>query len=119
MTSNIPLNALGPGNATEGTDLSNDASNESLVIVTPSNTGISLPSNNTAAFSTLLMDLIEDPPALLAAINDPVLSSPVPLVATVPLSATNGPSELAPLVVAVYKSDKNVEEILHAAVGKE
>ena len=94
LTSNLPLDALGPGNATEGTDPSNDASNESLGIVMPSNTGIFLPSHNTAAFSTLLMDLIEDLSALLAGINDPVLSLPVPLVATVPLAETNGTSEL-------------------------
>ena len=94
MTSNLPLDALGPGNSTEGTDPSNDASNEILGIMMPSDTGILLPSYNTAAFSTLLMVLIEDPPVLLAAINDPVLSSPVPLVSTVSLAATNGPSEL-------------------------
>ena len=40
------------------------------------------------------MDFIEDPQALLAAINDPV-------------------------VVAGYESDGNVEEILHAAAEKE
>ena len=39
----------------------------------PSSPGISLPSDNTAAFSTLLMDLIEDLPALLASIKDPVV----------------------------------------------
>ena len=72
----------------------NDASNESLGIVMPSNTGISLPSDNTATFSTLLMDLIEDPPALIEAINDPV-------------------------VVAGYEWNDNVEEILHTAAGKE
>ena len=55
LTSNLPLDALGPGNATEGREPSNDASNESLSIVMPPNTGISLPSDNTAAFSTLLM----------------------------------------------------------------
>ena len=102
LTSNLPLDALGPGNATEVTDPSNDASNETLGIVMPSETGISLPSDNTAPFSMLLMDLIEDPLALLAAIKDPVLSSPVPLVATVPLAATNGPSEFVPVVVAGY-----------------
>ena len=59
LTSNLLLDALFPGNATEGKDPSNDASNESLVIVMPSNTGISLPSDNTAAFPTLLMDIIE------------------------------------------------------------
>ena len=119
MTSNLTLDALGPGNTTEGTDPSNDASNESLGIVMPSNTSIFLPSDNTTVFSTLPMDLIEDPPGLLAEINDPVLSLPLHLVATVPLAATNGPSELAPVVVAGYKSDDNLEEILHAEAGKE
>ena len=94
LTYNLPLDDLGPWNATEGTDPSNDASNESLGILMPSNTGILLPSDNTAEFSTLLMDLIEDPPALLVEINNPV-------------------------VVAVYESDENLEDILHAAAGKE
>ena len=57
----------------------------------PSNTDILLPSDNTAAF---LMEFIEDTQALFAAINDPI-------------------------VVAGYKSDDNVEEILHAAAEKE
>ena len=69
----------------------NDASYESLGIMMPSNTDILLPSDNTAEF---LMDFIEDPQALLAAINDPV-------------------------VVAGYESDDNVEEIIHAAAEKE
>ena len=56
----------------------------------PSNTDISLPSDNTAAF---LIDFIEDTQALLAAINDPV-------------------------VVAGYESDDNVKEILHVAAEK-
>ena len=115
LTSNLPLDALGPGNATEGTYPSNDASYESLGIVMPSNTEISLPSeNNDSSYESLgivmpsntnillssgstaafLMDFIEDPQALLAAINDPV-------------------------VVAGYKSDDNVGEILHASAGKE
>ena len=38
LTSNLPLDALGPGNAAEGTYLSNDASYKSLGIVVPSNT---------------------------------------------------------------------------------
>ena len=69
----------------------NDASYESLGIMVPSNTDISLPSDNTAAF---LMDFIEDPKALLAAINYPG-------------------------VLAGYECDKNLEEILHAASEKE
>ena len=69
----------------------NDDSYESLGIVMPSNANILLPSNNTAAF---LMDFIEDPQALLAVINDPV-------------------------VVASYESDDNMEEILHVASVKE
>ena len=56
----------------------------------PSNTDISLPSDNTAAF---LIDFIENTQVLLAAINDTV-------------------------VVAGYNSDENVEEILHASVEK-
>ena len=68
----------------------NDASYESLGIMMPSNTDISLPSDNTAEF---LMDFIEDLQALLAAISNPV-------------------------VVADYESDDNVEEILHAAAEK-
>ena len=46
LTSNLPLDALGPDNAAEGTYPSNDASYESLGIVMPSNTDISLPSDN-------------------------------------------------------------------------
>ena len=69
----------------------NDASYESLGIMMPSDTEILLPSKNTAEF---LMDFIEDLQALLAAINNPV-------------------------VVAVYESDDNVEEILHTAAEKE
>ena len=115
LTSNLTLDALGPGNAAEGTYPSNDASCESLGVVMPSNTdfllpsdnndasyeslGITMPSNtdiflpsdNTAAF---WMEFIEDPQALLEAINDTV-------------------------VVAGYESDGNVEEILHAAAEKE
>ena len=69
----------------------NDASYDILGIMMPSNTDISLPSDNTAEF---LVDFIEDPQALLAAISDPV-------------------------VVAGYESDDNVEEIIHAAAEKE
>ena len=46
LTSNLPLDALGPGNAAEGTYPSNDASYESLGIVVPSNTNFFLPSDN-------------------------------------------------------------------------
>ena len=77
--------------AAEGTYPSNDASYESLGIVMPSNTDISLPLDNTEAF---LIDFIEDLQAILAATNDPV-------------------------VVAGYESNGNVEEILHEAAGKE
>ena len=56
----------------------------------PSDTNISLPSDNTAAF---LMDFIENTQVLLAAINDLV-------------------------VVAGYDGDDNVEEILHASAEK-
>ena len=92
LTSNLLLDALGPGNAAEGTYPSNDASCESLGVVMPSNadfllpsdnddasyeslgimmpsnTKISLSSDNTAEF---LMDFIEYPQALLSAINNP------------------------------------------------
>ena len=46
LTSNLPLDDLGPGNADEGTYPSNDASYENLGIVMPSNTNFSLPSDN-------------------------------------------------------------------------
>ena len=46
LTSNLPLDALGPGNASEGTYPSNDASCESLGVVMRSNANFSLPSDN-------------------------------------------------------------------------
>ena len=46
LTSNLPLDALGPGIAAEGTYPSNDASCESLGVVMPSNADFLLPSNN-------------------------------------------------------------------------
>ena len=46
FTSSLPLDALGPGNAAEGTYPSNDASYKSLGIVMPSNTDFLLPSDN-------------------------------------------------------------------------
>ena len=49
MTLNLPLDALGPGNAYEVTYPSNDASHGSLGIVVPSNTDFLLPSNNNDA----------------------------------------------------------------------
>ena len=49
LTYSLPLDALGPGNAADGTYPSNDASYESLGIVMPSNTHFLLPSNNNDA----------------------------------------------------------------------
>ena len=54
MTSNLPLDALGPGNAAEVTYPSNDASYKSLGIVVPSNTDFSLPSDNNDASYEIL-----------------------------------------------------------------
>ena len=54
LTSNVPLDALGPGNAAEGTHPSNDSSYKSLDIVVPSNTDFLLPSdNNDASYESL------------------------------------------------------------------
>ena len=54
LTSNLPLGVLAPGNTTEGTDPSNDASCESLGVVMPSNADFSLPSdNNDASYESL------------------------------------------------------------------
>ena len=50
LTSNLPLGALGPGIAAEGTYPSNYAFCESLGVVMPSNTDISLTSDNAAEF---------------------------------------------------------------------
>ena len=46
LTSNLPLDALGPGIAAEGTYPSNDASCESLVVMMPSDADFLLPSDN-------------------------------------------------------------------------
>ena len=46
LTSNLPLDALGPGIAAEGTYPSNDTSCKSLGVLMPSNADISLPSDN-------------------------------------------------------------------------
>ena len=54
LTSNLTLEALGPGIAAEGTYPSNDASCESMGVVIPSNADFSLPSdNNDASYETL------------------------------------------------------------------
>ena len=49
LTSNLPLDALGPGISAEGTYSSNDASCESLGVVMPSNADFLLPSDNNDA----------------------------------------------------------------------
>ena len=49
FTSNLPLDALGPGSAAEGTYPSNDASCKSLGVVMPSNADFLLPSDNNDA----------------------------------------------------------------------
>ena len=49
LTSNLPLDALGPGNAAKGIYPSNEASYKSLGIVMPSNTDFLLPSDNNDA----------------------------------------------------------------------
>ena len=54
LTSNLPLDALDPGIAAEGTYPSNDASWESLGVVMPSNADFLLPSdNNDASYESL------------------------------------------------------------------
>ena len=54
LTSNLPLDALGPGIAVEGKYPSNDASCKSLDVVMPSNANFSLPSdNNDASYESL------------------------------------------------------------------
>ena len=56
LTSNLPLDALGPGIAAEGTYPSNDASCKSLGVVMPSKANFSLPSdNNDASYESLGM----------------------------------------------------------------
>ena len=49
LTSNLPLDDLGPSIAAEGTYPSNDASCESLGVVMPSNADFLPPSNNNDA----------------------------------------------------------------------
>ena len=54
LTSNLPLDALGPGIAAEGKYPSNDASCESLFVVMPYNADFSLHSdNNDASYESL------------------------------------------------------------------
>ena len=54
MTSNLTLDALGPGNAAEGTYPSNDSSCKNLGVVMPSNADFLLPSDkNDASYESL------------------------------------------------------------------
>ena len=71
FTSNLPLDALGPGNADEGTYPSNDASYESLGIVVPSNTiFFLLPSdNNDASYESLGIMMLSNTNILLPSDN--------------------------------------------------